>query len=310
MRVLLEMRPALDGHAGIPQETRLLFRTLQQLDGVQVEGLLQSSNRVLASGLPADGRPLPEHRRIHRLSRVVVSLQGGGKRSRLERAAEQLRLFWRPGLQLGATMLGRRVRLGRFEAEHFKDFVWRSLFARTLPHEDFDAVTSAGFRVARVPWSAAHAAALLTRRAGLPLYPTLDTGSYDLMVAETPYPGRVSRPTKLVVRYHDAIPLLMPHTVKDRGYHRAMHFHALRRNARDGAWFACVSEATRRDLLTVLPEVEARTVTIPNIISPWFAPVAEGPAGIPGEDPGSAIRVPPRAAAPPAWPRRRPAAAG
>lgn len=267
MRVLLEMRPALDGHAGIPQETRLLFRTLQQLDGVHVDGLLQSSNRVLAGGLPADGRGLPEHRRIHRLSRVVVSLQGGGKRSRLERIAEQARLVWRPGLQLAATMLGRRVRLGRFEAEHFKDFVWRSLFARTLPHEDFDAVTSAGFRVARVPWSAAHAAALITRRAGLPVYPTLDTGGYDLMVAETPYPGRVSRPTRLVVRYHDAIPLLMPHTISDRSYHQASHYHALRRNIRDGAWFACVSEATRKDLLSVFPEAADRAVTIHNTVS-------------------------------------------
>ena len=26
MKILLELRPALDGHAGIPQETRLLFR--------------------------------------------------------------------------------------------------------------------------------------------------------------------------------------------------------------------------------------------------------------------------------------------
>ena len=28
MKVLLELRPALDGHSGIPQETRLLFRGL------------------------------------------------------------------------------------------------------------------------------------------------------------------------------------------------------------------------------------------------------------------------------------------
>ena len=40
----------------------------------------------------------------------------------------------------------------------------------------------------------------------------------------------------------------MPHTIKDRGYHQAAHYQALRRNVRDGAWFACVSEATRRDL--------------------------------------------------------------
>ena len=54
MKILLELRPALDGHAGIPQETRLLFRGLARLAGLQVDGLLQSSNQLLARGVPVD----------------------------------------------------------------------------------------------------------------------------------------------------------------------------------------------------------------------------------------------------------------
>ena len=72
MKILLELRPALDGHAGIPQETRLLFRGLARLDGVQVDGLLQSSNQVLSAGLPTrEGamRGWTEDRRVDRLSR-------------------------------------------------------------------------------------------------------------------------------------------------------------------------------------------------------------------------------------------------
>src|SRR5580700_7370380 len=53
IRILLELRPALGGHAGIPQATRLLFRSLSTLDDVHVEGLLQSAERVLPRGLPA-----------------------------------------------------------------------------------------------------------------------------------------------------------------------------------------------------------------------------------------------------------------
>ena len=53
MKILLEMRPALDGHAGIPQEARLLFRGLSLIDNVTVEGLIQSSGRILAEGLPS-----------------------------------------------------------------------------------------------------------------------------------------------------------------------------------------------------------------------------------------------------------------
>jgi hypothetical protein len=40
---------------------------------------------------------------------------------------------------------------------------------------------------------------------------------------------------------------------------------ALRRNGLDGTCFACVSKASRRDLLSVFPAVEPRAVTIPNM---------------------------------------------
>jgi hypothetical protein len=267
MKLLLEMRPALDGHAGIPQETRLLFRGLSQLQGLEVEGLLQSSNRVLGKGLPLERDGLSRDRQINRLSRVVVSLQSRGDGGRLDRIRAALRFSLAPPRTIASMLLGRRQALGVFDAEHFKDFIWRSLFARTLPNADFDLVTRARYRVARMPWTALHAAGLVTRRLGYAMYPRLDTSGFDVMIAETPYPGRVGPSTQLVVRYHDAIPLLMPHTISDKAYHQASHYNALRRNVRDGAWFACVSESTRRDLLSVFPEAEPRTVTIHNMVS-------------------------------------------
>ncbi len=270
MKILLELRPAFDGHAGIPQETRLLFRGLARLTDVQVDGLLQSSNQVLAKGLPARAEAMrnwSEDRRVDRLSRVVVSLKGGGQIGPLQGLRRRWQQSWAVSSMVAGTLLGRRQSLTCFEPARFEDFVWRSLFANTLPPEDFSAMTSARYRVARVPWSAAHASALLTRKFGHAVYPEIDTRGYDVMVAETPYPGRVSAGTQLVVRYHDAFPLLMPHTVSDWAHHQASHYQALRRNVRDGAWFACVSEASRRDLISVFPQAEARSVTIPNMVS-------------------------------------------
>jgi glycosyltransferase involved in cell wall biosynthesis len=270
MKILLELRPALSGHAGIPQETRLLFRGLSQIDGLEVEGLIQSTSRVLSKGLPANPKAaarLPHHKRIDRLSRVVVALQEDGQPTWTERAVAILRLAFRPSLMVLGSLLGFRQPLDRFEPAAFKDFVWRAMFAKTLPHDDFEAVTSARYRMARIPWSAMHACALATNVFGHAVYPRLATGDFDLMIGETPYPGRVSGKTRLIVRYHDAIPLLMPHTISDKIYHQASHYQALRRNVRDGAWFACVSEATRRDLLSVFPEAEPRAVTVPNMVS-------------------------------------------
>lgn len=265
------MRPALDGHAGIPQEARLLFRGLSTLDGLAVEGLLQSSNRVIARGLPgldsAALERLAPDRRIQLLSRVVISLRHQDRQRLLERVVEAVQSLTAPAALVLRSLLGLHEPLGRFEAEHFRDFIWRELFARTLPVDDFDTVSGAGFRVARVPWNAMHAGGLLTRRLGHALYPRLDTRGFDIMIAETPYPGTVAAGTQMVVRYHDAIPLLMPHTITDKAFHQAAHFHALKRNVQSGAWFACVSDATRRDLLRVFPEVEDRTVTIHNMVS-------------------------------------------
>jgi hypothetical protein len=276
MRVLLELRPALDGHAGIPQETRLLFRGLSGMDGVDVVGLIQSSNLVLDPGLPLQrGRladsPDASHR-IDRLSQVVVSLQQGASANRLEHLRKKILKLAGPVSAAARGLLGLKVPLTGFDAEHFKDYVWRAFFAKTLPVEDFSAVTSREFRILRWPWAFVNALGAATGAMGHAVYPRVDTEGFDLMIAETPYPGRVSRGTQLVVRYHDAIPLLMPHTIKDRGHHRAMHYRALKRNADDGAWFACVSEATRRDLLSVLPEVASRAVTIPNMISHHYVP--------------------------------------
>jgi glycosyltransferase involved in cell wall biosynthesis len=271
LRILVELRPALEGHAGIPQETRLLFRALGQLDEVEVQGLIQSSDRFLVAGLPdapGSSRSLPENERIDRLSRVVVSLQPPVVRRRL--AARILSRVTRLTALVALPMrslLGMRQTLTWFDAAHFRDFAWRTLFAKTLPVEDFAQVTGSRFRVARAPYGAMHACGLATHKLGHAIYPRLDTRGVDAMLALTPYPATVAKGTMLVVRYFDAVPLMMPHTIVNKAHHQALHYQALRHNVASGAYFACCSDATRRDLLAVFPEVEARTVTIPCMLS-------------------------------------------
>jgi glycosyltransferase involved in cell wall biosynthesis len=259
LRILLEMRPALDGHAGIPQATRLLFRGLSTIEGISVEGLIQSSTHALARGLPdekAFSSPLSKDQQLNRMARIVIMLEQRSWYSDLTAAPMVLR-----------HLLGQSEQLTRFDAHHFRDFIWRRLFARTLPSDDFDTVTNAGFRVVQVPWSTMQRCALFTKRLGYAIYPRLDTSDFEVMIAETPYPATVSKQTRLVIRYHDAVPLLMPHTISSRRYHQASHYRALRRNVKSGAWFVCVSDATRNDLLSIFPQVEARSLTIHNIVS-------------------------------------------
>lgn len=101
-------------------------------------------------------------------------------------------------------------------------------------------------------------------------YPRLDTRGVNVFIAQTPYPGRVDASTALVVRYHDALPVFMPHAFANKARHQATHFNALLSNVRSGAYFSCVSEATRQDLLKIFPEVAERSVAIHNMVSPHF----------------------------------------
>jgi glycosyltransferase involved in cell wall biosynthesis len=100
-----------------------------------------------------------------------------------------------------------------------------------------------------------------------PRYPVLDTKDFDVFIGQTPYPARVDPKTAFIIRYHDAIPMLMPHTISDKSLHQAQHFYALMSNINSGAWFACVSNATRRDLIRIFPAAAERAVTIYNMIS-------------------------------------------
>jgi glycosyltransferase involved in cell wall biosynthesis len=211
-------------------------------------------------GLPPNGGgwfgPLPKDRQIDRLARVVIMLDQKFLRNYLSVPSLAIR-----------RLLGGSEGLTLFDASHFRDFIWRRLFSKTLPAYDFDVVTAAGFRIACISWTAMHIHGLISKCLGYAVFPKLNTSDFDVMISETPYPALVSKRTRLVVRYHDAIPLLMPHTIAKRRHHQGFHYRALRRNVESGAWFVCVSESTRRDLLSIFPQAESRSVTIHNMIS-------------------------------------------
>nr|WP_163098085.1 glycosyltransferase family 1 protein [Acidithiobacillus ferrianus]NDU42848.1 glycosyltransferase [Acidithiobacillus ferrianus] len=281
-RVLMEMRPALDGFYGIPQETRLLFGALATLPALELSGLLQMSKRGVRGGVYG-GAALSEAERVHRFARVVVSLKGRSALDWKGDVIEWLDNLWQTWrLRYAAwTGLG-RIPLGHFETRYFRDFVWQELYGRSLPAADREQVLRSDYRVCAYPWRRMHLVGI--ERAQVlshSRYPLLDTRGLDVFVAQTPFPGRVSPGTALVVHYHDAIPVLMPHTISDRAFHQASHFQAMAANVRSGARFVCVSDATRRDLLSLFPEAEPLAHTIHNMLPAHYHPAEPEPERIP-----------------------------
>lgn len=280
IRVLVDLRPALQGFAGIPQEVRLLFRGLCLDDNLHIEGFLQTDNAKLAFGLPPDtagsadqsnGEQWETARRFHALALVVIS--ASDSRQRVNRTAFEVIRDWITNrIQTFKLVYGSlKIELGQFESRYFEDFVWRYIFAKTLPSSDFAMVTSKNHRVCPVSWEKMQDAGLDTLSiSSTPHYPEISTSDFDVFIAQTPYPGRVSSNTTMVVRYHDAIPVFLPHTIPGKSKHEAIHFHALMSNVKEGAWFACVSDTSRRDLLRIFPEAADRAVTIYNMVSPQY----------------------------------------
>src|SRR5262245_21223445 len=74
----------------------------------------------------------------------------------------------------------------------------------------------------------------------------------------------------------------MPHTISDKPLHQATHSYDLMSNVRGGGYFACVSEATRNDLLKMFPEVADRAVTIHNMVSHHYYAEQSSPQRVPG----------------------------
>lgn len=288
LNVLVEMRPAFDGYAGIPQETRLLFRGLCMIASVEVEGLLQTSLRFLASGMKekrGPGTELAESLRLNRYARVIISIDNKPSRKPLDQAMRYLkRRRVAYALTLSTLLFPglRKVRTSVFESRYFESFIWQTLFAKTLPAADFALVTARNYRVCTVPWNILQTAGLNSLKfLSNPVYPELDTSGADIFIAQTPYPARIDCNTALVVRYHDALPVFMPNMFANKARHQAIHFYALLSNVQSGAYFACVSEATRQDLLRLFPEAKDRTVTIHNMISPHFYDEDSSPERVP-----------------------------
>lgn len=270
--VLIEMRPALEGFAGIPQEVRLLFRGFRKIESLDVKGFIQSSHRVLARGTSRTGffqRNISEARKLNRYSKVIISLSETPKKNILDVIAGYIeKRLVSSSILIKTVLCFGRVKLTDFSSKYFEDFTWRTLFAKTLPAGDMALVAGADHKICSIPWNAMHKAGLDSLAFfDKPKYPFIDTRDIDVFIGQTPFPGYVSKNTRMVIRYHDAIPVFMPHTIPEKSKHQATHFYALMANVEAGAWFACVSEATRRDLLRLFPEAEKRAVTIHNMVS-------------------------------------------
>jgi len=149
--VLLDLKPALDGYAGIPQESRLLFLGLRTLRNFKVEGMIQHGARMLRAAVSPKSKKLTASQRINRHSRAVVSMHENPYSSVVDAIGDAIqRYFAFTALRL-RVFTRSPVKLGIFDSSLFADFIWRTLFNKTLNPADKEMVTSARYRILLTP---------------------------------------------------------------------------------------------------------------------------------------------------------------
>jgi len=260
----MELRPALEGFAGIPQETRLLFAFLQSPEkNIQVDGLLNTYRTPYRARYT---REEPIFRTYEQAKYVLEVYDPWEPESRAARFAFYPRRLMRHGFHAFKSTLGFDFKLLPFEANLFPDFIWQKVFSKTLPPEAFTNVMARSYFMNTLGWYEMHRAGTLTA-----VYPQLNTQDWDFVLMQTPFPGRVSKNSLLLIRYHDAIPLYLPQHISNPRRHMSNHFHALKMNAKF-ARFVCTSAPVMNDLLRLLPELEGRATVIPDVVSDAYFP--------------------------------------
>ena len=263
--LLMDLRPCYEGFAGIPQETRLLFKVFSGLGLRRFGGL--------ASGIHYTSRRLRARTPYERvMAQTQVLISQDTKRSHLGPAMRLLpgglrrRLF---KAYVAATEAFRSERLDlRIDSHLFEDFLWTKLFERSFTAESRSILHRAEYWATELGHEYARGLSLLPR----PFQRRIHTQGWDVFFGATVSPYKVARGTNMLIRYYDALPLLSPHTIGEPWPHALSHGRMLQRNMQDGASFYCDSEPVRGDLLTLFPEAEARVHTIPVTISGDYFP--------------------------------------
>ncbi len=273
-RLLFELRPAADGFAGIPQETRLLYAMLMAQDGLEITGLLNSNNNTLPKPRSTRGRSAQTDA-LFREARTILLLadmprvQSTSRALRIvQSAAAGVDQIARVAALKIANLFDIGIKTYPLNTEPFFDFVWTNYLANSLSASEREALSQNKFAIIRPGWNIMHRAA--PRPFMSPKYTRMNAQDFDMMLTQTPWPARLDRQTKLVVRYHDAIPVYYPHTIQNPYWHLFTHYHSLKSNLRDGAQFVCNSENSRHELLGMFPEREAQTHVIPCVVSDEF----------------------------------------
>ena len=254
-RILYDLSFGLNstGFSGIPQDTRLLFF-----------GLAQSENLALTGMIRPNGASYFRRGSLDRIDNQSLFL-GPFLEGVMDNRSVMERLFSRMHRKLGTAwrvlLRGTQVDTTLHPTDAaLLDMIWRRHFASTLPPGARELMAELPYAITRLGSEQVIASTLFPR---IPR-PRIDTRGFDILFTQDTKPIRVSRGTRLVVRYHDGIPLTASDTFSSESTTR-LHYNAVRA-VENEAFFVCNSPSALSDLSRISPRAAAKATVIPYFI--------------------------------------------
>lgn len=276
MKVLFDLYPVLHGLAGIPLETRLIFRGLAAREGIAAGGLLTPPAAGIHGPLQAPRRDRDRRAAIVAHAAFLARLAG--------RPRDVGPLAW-PAHRLARlrASASRGTGMLRAAALAATGAAIAPFPLRPEAHEDFAGPLLAEGTMATANGASIDGAPLYGLGVGYGLLESLflgrrpairvDTRPWDVVVAHKYFPARLSPGTRLVIRHHDAVPLSHPHLTDLPDRSLRLHAAGLAHAVAAGATFVCNSAVSRDRLVALFPEAESAATVIPCAVSAGFRPV-------------------------------------
>jgi glycosyltransferase involved in cell wall biosynthesis len=249
-RILVDLTPGILGYGGIPQDSRLLWKTISNISNTSTTGLISSWQNKHVS------KPKSEIEVSAALSEILTNTPNSGL-PLLQKRKSQFESVLSLALPNDRSLypLPSETNIA----------VWDSIFEKSCLLSDKDLVLDSLFSLTRSnQWQRSIKANSF--------FPKIryNTKQFDYLIMQTESYIKVSPNTRKIVRFHDAIPLRNPQFFETSAPAK-IQAKNLQLSVED-SFFVCNSQESRRQLLTFFPKVEFTSCVIPYAVSQHYWP--------------------------------------
>ena len=218
------------GYSGIPQDSRMLFKSLSLRDDIELTGLIMPTQSWVPK-LKIPNHLSSEKEKVSCVAKYFSvclndSLQDPDRLSRIRSIVKNI--------------FG-RYSVYQLENSHWFDSIWRKFFSKTLLPNDYKLIKNQKFAITNY----SHFSHYLSVK--YPFYtPIIDASEYDYVIFHEAKSIKVIG-AKKIIRFHDVIPLTHPDLINDSINYVSNVFQAVKSCLGDSQ-FVCNSSDTEKSL--------------------------------------------------------------